>query len=410
MTLLDDAKLVLDYAVRVSALPTAVLETLAHAIDDGEKAVAENRPLDKVALSLALNKSVRFIAPVSLMDLREGRSPFADDESSRRRVKWQRYGLCSLAVAFVVSIAYNSHELHREQESLANVQQFLAAHASDRLTSVRKLAQFEGLFVEPDPRYKFDERRYDQYHQGIRELRNLSDEYGANATQLRLAAEPTIDRFLNGVLTAFGPRGGNPVGESAFAAAPPPQPAARGKEAPAPDFCDKDYVAKMGSGNYPPWLKFVMSDYIDQYCFVTKVNLSPDAFFYPNNYPYMHAIRERIAMQTAWILPILYGALGATIFLMRSLQNPYTPNFSFWQALLRIVLGGVAGLVIGWFWPAATADNATLDRFSSIPFALAFLTGFSIDILFSLLDRFTASFSQSPERSGGAPKEQPKPS
>jgi hypothetical protein len=50
--------------------------------------------------------------------------------------------------------------------------------------------------------------------------------------------------------------------------------------------------------------------------------------------------------------------------------------------VMRIALGGVAGIIIGWFWvPTAGV------QISSIPFGMAFLAGFSIDTLFSLLER-----------------------
>jgi hypothetical protein len=89
------------------------------------------------------------------------------------------------------------------------------------------------------------------------------------------------------------------------------------------------------------------------------------------------------------ILPVMYGLLGAGVFLLRGFlgetetagpsRGPVAAT-----AFLRLGLGGIAGLAIGWFWvPKAGADNP----FQSTPFALAFLAGFSIELLFSLLDR-----------------------
>ena len=64
--------------------------------------------------------------------------------------------------------------------------------------------------------------------------------------------------------------------------------------------------------------------------------------------------------------------------------------------LLRLALGGIAGLVIGWFSVPGVGTSAT--QISSIPFGVAFLAGFSIDTLFALLERLTHSLSAAPRR------------
>jgi ABC-type proline/glycine betaine transport system permease subunit len=78
-----------------------------------------------------------------------------------------------------------------------------------------------------------------------------------------------------------------------------------------------------------------------------------------------------------------------------------TPNINFLPSVLRMALGGIAGIVIGWFWVPAPSKGAELVAITSAPFALAFLAGFSIDILFSLLDRLNRAISDEPGR--GAP-------
>ena len=54
-------------------------------------------------------------------------------------------------------------------------------------------------------------------------------------------------------------------------------------------------------------------------------------------------------------------------------------------------MGGIAGIIIGWFWAPTNTPHTELGVISSVPFGLAFLTGFSIDILFSILDRLKKS-------------------
>jgi hypothetical protein len=98
------------------------------------------------------------------------------------------------------------------------------------------------------------------------------------------------------------------------------------------------------------------------------------------------------------ILPLMYGFLGATVYLMRQFAGETTaavsgPTFG-GRVALRIGLGGVAGLAIGWFWtPASSKAVSDLTSFSTTPFALAFLAGFSIELLFSILDRVIAAIN-----------------
>jgi len=110
----------------------------------------------------------------------------------------------------------------------------------------------------------------------------------------------------------------------------------------------------------------------------------------------------KIALMTlaTYILPILYGALGASAFIVRALADriraiTYTAESNVGYEL-RFYLGAVAGLSIAWFTSgdrvADTADTVgTLESLS--PLALAFLAGFSVELLFSLLERVVAAFS-----------------
>ena len=65
-----------------------------------------------------------------------------------------------------------------------------------------------------------------------------------------------------------------------------------------------------------------------------------------------------------------------------------TAAVEWFPVVMRISLGGVAGVVIGWF---GMPNNLGLEGTNalSLPFALAFVIGYGIDVLFQLLDRFT---------------------
>jgi hypothetical protein len=99
-------------------------------------------------------------------------------------------------------------------------------------------------------------------------------------------------------------------------------------------------------------------------------------------------------------LPLCYGLLGSMAFLLRSLarsarerlyrSEDTVANFA------HLCLGAFAGLSIGWFWKGSGGANAEASSIS--PFAIAFLAGYSIDLVFSLMDRAVSTVSTRPEQ------------
>lgn len=88
-----------------------------------------------------------------------------------------------------------------------------------------------------------------------------------------------------------------------------------------------------------------------------------------------------------YLLPLLYGLLGACIYLLRSLhqdiQNLTYTRSSEIKYRLRLTLGALSGMVIGWFFKPQSIDAVA----SLSPMALSFLMGYNVDILFSLMDK-----------------------
>jgi hypothetical protein len=90
-----------------------------------------------------------------------------------------------------------------------------------------------------------------------------------------------------------------------------------------------------------------------------------------------------------YILPLLYGLLGATAYVMRSLINDiqnktYTGKLGVRYGV-RTSLGALAGLMIG-IIPKGTGGLSTLP-----PMAISFLAGYNVEVLFALMDRFIVS-------------------
>jgi hypothetical protein len=104
-----------------------------------------------------------------------------------------------------------------------------------------------------------------------------------------------------------------------------------------------------------------------------------------------------------FILPLLYGCLGASLYVLRALATDakeYT--FDMERRIgyhLRIYMGSLCGLVIGWFIPDAKVHEAGMTQY-----ALSILGGYSVDILFGVMDKIILSLSSGGEAARKAGK------
>lgn len=89
----------------------------------------------------------------------------------------------------------------------------------------------------------------------------------------------------------------------------------------------------------------------------------------------------------SYILPLLYGVLGSSSFILRTLsQQIKDVTFSEENRVqnpVRISLGALAGIMVGFLLPT---DEATSFLGSVSPLALAFLVGYNIDFFFAIMD------------------------
>jgi hypothetical protein len=152
------------------------------------------------------------------------------------------------------------------------------------------------------------------------------------------------------------------------------------------------------SVRYPAWMQAALRDALTDFCFQVKVvtpgggELTSQSL---SRLTFVSWIREKVSLRVQWFLPFLYGLLGSAVYMMRNVASVRTPAVEWFPVVMRICLGGVAGIVIGWFW---SANSLYLQGTSalSLPFALAFLTGYGIDVLFNLLDRFNRTIGSAP--------------
>lgn len=108
---------------------------------------------------------------------------------------------------------------------------------------------------------------------------------------------------------------------------------------------------------------------------------------------------------SGYILPLLYGALGAFAFILRKLSDPvgkltyaYDTRVSY---TLRVHIGALGGLAVGWFINgnaplSGLGGSAASGLIALSPLALAFAAGYASDLLFTALDKVVAAFSPLP--------------
>ena len=407
--LLSDARLVLGYAVRAGRLPD---DTLPNAIAAIEGAAPGEAAAKIPLLSTALNAVTRAIAPVTLVELRAGRSPF--DTRHRKVTRRLQMGLSVFTIVVILCVAYFTELLHEEDVALRALQGVQDARPLEKLNTARKMVQKEGVLRK-------DDSQYDQYQRSVAELRALQDKVAAayelaNAIVLRptpltrlVSALPFGGSNMPSPSAAEARTPSDASGDAAFTVTPakgePPDPVSVLKEACADFEPPRGGAATTAPGRgpettvpgIPMWLCGVILDVNDEFRFSTMLGLALHSHSPTTSLTYW--IQADMAALNGWILPLFYGLLGATVFLMRNILDTRTPNMDVVPSLLRIALGGVAGIVIGWFWVPAPTKSAELAAIASAPFALAFLAGFSIDMLFSLLDRLNRVVSEG----GGAP-------
>ena len=97
-----------------------------------------------------------------------------------------------------------------------------------------------------------------------------------------------------------------------------------------------------------------------------------------------------------YILPLFFGLLGAIAFVLRDLVNQ-TRKMLFSKELninytLRLILGTLAGLAVGLFWGDIKQQESFIFMESLGPLLIAFLSGLSVEYVFSGIEKLVANF------------------
>jgi hypothetical protein len=405
---LADLRLCSEYASRAGLLRD---RTVIDALSAAEAAIRKGEEIDVNVLMLALNEVTRVIAPMTVADLTFGRDPFSAVNQGRARRAQLLLSLFALVAILV--IGYFMSALRVEQAAVANVTEVQALHPELKLTALRNIAQHDEPIVKRS-------ELYDDFQERISELREINARlYVAYSDALVASTMPLLPfgNLLDKQMVTtqqFTPATeyGSPVEEAAAASATATASLVDGgatsqhaASAPQPELCAEDKGGAMrlpgGATHYPQWMQSVLADTLSDFCFQLKV-LSPDGdgAILSNQalgqLAFVSDIKEKVWMRVTWLLPFCYGLLGAVVFLIRAVASVRAPAMGFFPIIMRLSLGGIAGIIIGWF---ASSSPVALENTSalSLPFALAFLTGYGIDALFDILDRLNRAIGDAPK-------------
>lgn len=404
--LLTDLRAAVTYASRTGLLKNK--EVIAQLKESSKALESEQLSSEQThQLSESLNDVAQLIAPISVADLISGRDPFSPENQRRSKVLQLLLSLFALLV--LASIGFFMQALQKEQEALQSLNQLHELQPQLKLTALRKMAQWDKPILKESP-------LYDQYHQKMSELQQLKGRVFAAYTEA-LGADSipiipigdifSIFRSNDLVGAAANSQNGDSLQRQSVVPAGGVNDITKNDaklaqaSSPPPRLCVEDssgnFVLPPDAASLPKWLRTILADSLGDFCFQLNI-LSPDGdgsllTAELNNLGFIPHIRSKVSLRVSWFLPFLFGLLGATIFLMRNVASVRTPSMQLFPMVMRLSLGGLAGIVVGWFATSATS-NPEITKAVSFPFALAFLTGYGIDVLFGLLDRLNRSIGE----------------
>jgi len=380
-SLVSDARLILEYAVRAGKLPDDALAEAIQSLESSEGA------RDIIALQNAMNAVVAAIAPMTLVDLRAGRNPF-DERNVHARSRWQ-IGLAFSTLGLIAFIAYYQYLVQKQEAALIAYREVTEARASEKITGARDMVQLGNALTK-------DSCRRDAYQKARHDLKELARRTVMASTALYDLSQASPWPFVDGIWST------SQWLQTTYSTAGPEKIPSGNQQRPPDaeilaDPCDQTQRDKWIPAGYPDWLKNVVLDSFDEFCFASKLNVDQlaidpvrrgSSYFGPGQQQdLVSTVEQRVRVQIGWLLPFLYGLLGACVYVMRRLlfdtKAAVVENV---VVVLRLALGALAGVAIGWF-AAPNGGSAAISPVSTLPYALAFMAGFSIDILFTILDR-----------------------
>lgn len=117
-----------------------------------------------------------------------------------------------------------------------------------------------------------------------------------------------------------------------------------------------------------------------------------------NNIEIIQEAQNFILIIGFYILPLLYGLLGALTYVLRDLSVQtkkmlYSKDSNI-NHILRIVLGSIAGFAVGVFWGEMKQQEKFIIIQSLGPLLVAYLSGLTVEYVFSAIETWIGSLLQ----------------
>lgn len=408
--LLRDANALAHYAARNGKLP---LHSKAFELIAALEAKPAPAPVDCGSLTTQLyvemDALAKSIAPTTLQQLQR--------ESITGRLRH----VFAIATPFVIGfltmlltmyLAFQSSQLHQADTALREYQDWVAQQPKEKLYAAFKMYRYEhALKVTQPPLAQLDayQKLSEDAHQLVKK--------GAAIQSLLVNASVTW--YIPPILEYMGPfqdfvkrlNHGQGIDKdfqlANYNEAPPASSADGAPATPCGAMPVQPAKALAQSGQFDIEIDGYMNSWR---CFLNGLNIDEVQLNY-SPWNVIYDTKSKVNLLVTWLLPGLYGLLGSCVYLMRDFVLTGDAGLrrdrsilSEMLLLLRIALGGLAGIIIGWFWvPPPAANGNTVVAISSIPFGIAFLAGFSIETLFTLLDRLN---KRNEKQEPSAPKDQ----
>lgn len=436
--LVEDAELVANAGIRLGKLQDPL--PLLNAIQtlQSEQAKGEIAPLSVISLQNELSNAVIRIFPVTLYHLKSGWRPFA--RADGWSWTWSFVSLC-IVMLFLTSWGTMRYERYGAQLSLAK--ELHGGRAQEIAFNLNAILKANNKpFVTSS---SIDNITKDAFFQQLMELYQIDKKQTSfSATKNSLEYElsnpiylisPKFMYFINSLLSS-----GNVVDytgsytevfsrvENAFATKKMNNDHNATFEkghylssyvSYGDSFCSKNTDLKEGpSGTPPSGASNGANESVKEkaFCSVSRelseitelmaiigVNLTPRGT--SNMANEIVSLQGDVVFLGSWVLPFMYGVLGALIFHLRRFLDPANPNPRGVTTIMRVMLGGFGGVIVVWLLASTTQNDGSKILIPFTYFGLAFLVGFSTDLLFQFLDA-SVSRAQSALTSlgaGGAP-------
>jgi hypothetical protein len=402
--LVGDARLLAEYAARNGRLPP---DSLAFELIGEYEAdpAAGNRSAFVASLCREIDILARAIAPVTLRQLQR-RGSFVG-HARLVMASIAPFAIGFLTLLLTLYLAFQSSQLHQANTAIQEYQEWVKQQPKEKLYAAWKMYRYERVLNVKTPPLA----QLDAYQKLIEDARQLIDK-GSSIQSLLNGSANLL--FLPRFFEEFGPGGfrravirmnsGFAPDDGLQKSLAPYKP----EQGPGPVAVHdcaavEPLIIKAKLAAPPEQIADIDAHFQSIECFLRRLNISETRISY-SAWDVLYQIKSKMNLLTVWLLPGLYGLLGACVYLMRDLVlvrraqlGRDTSVLSILSLVLRVALGGLAGIIIGWFWvPTSSNSEFPLQQISSIPFGIAFLAGFSIETLFSLLDRLNQAIESRP--------------